>query len=42
MSSTAVEGWREWKNIVKDCEIGERVNQDRKKLEQRMKGGELK
>lgn len=30
MSSTAVEGWREWKNMVKDCEIGERVNQDKK------------
>ena len=42
MSSTAVEGRREWKNMVKDCEIGGRVNQDRKKLEQRMKGGELK
>ena len=26
----------------KGCDIGERVNQDRKKLEQRMKGGELK
>ena len=26
--------------MVKDCEIGERVNQDRKKLQQRMKGGE--